>query len=66
MQDLVVMRTYLLASLLTCPPRVISTTDCKQPVLLFTDGAFEIEDGEGVGSAGLVFHDPTVGRKGSG
>ena len=29
-QDLVVMCTYLLTSLITCPPRVISTTDCKE------------------------------------
>ena len=57
-QDLVVMCTYLLTSLVTCPPRVVSTTDCKQPVLLFTDGAFEVEEDIGVGSAGLVFHDP--------
>ena len=62
-QDLVVMCTYILTSLITCPPRVISTTDCKQPVLLFTDGAFEVEAGVGIGSAGLVFHDPTVGLK---
>ena len=62
-QVLVLMCTYLLTSLVTCPPRVVSTTDCKQPVLLFTDGAFGIEDGTGVGFGGLVFHDPMNGCK---
>lgn len=62
-QDLVVMCTYLVTSLLTCPPRVISTTDSKQPVILFTDGAFEVEDGVGIGSAGLVFFDPLTNVK---
>ena len=62
-QDLIVMCTYLITSLITCPPRVISTTDSKQPALLFTDGAFAVEDGEGIGSSGLVFHDPLSGMK---
>ena len=57
------MCTYLLTSLVTYPPRVVSTTDCKQPVPLFTDGAFGIEDGTGVGFGGLVFHDPMNGCK---
>ena len=62
-QDLIVMCTYLITSLVTCPPRVISTTDSKQPALLFTDGAFEVENGVGLGSSGLVFHDPLCGLK---
>ena len=62
-QDLIVMCTYLITSLVTCPPRVISTTDSKQPALLFTDGAFEVESGVGLGSSGLVFHDPLCGLK---
>ena len=62
-QDLIVMCTYLITSLVTCPPRVISTTDSKQPALLFTDGAFEVESGIGLGSSGLVFHDPLCGLK---
>ena len=31
--------------------------------MLFIDGAFEVEDGVGLGSSGLVFHDPLCGLK---
>ena len=55
--ELVLMSTYLVTALRTCPPRTISTTDCIIPVMVYTDGAYEPELEELKGSAGLVVVD---------
>ena len=41
--ELVLMSTYLVTALRTCPPRTISTTHCIIPVMVYTDGAYEPE-----------------------
>ena len=57
------MSTYLVNALRTCPPRTISTSDCKVPVMIFTDGAYEPERAGLVGSSGMVIFDPATGFK---
>lgn len=61
--ELILMATYLVTALRTCPPRTISTIDCKIPIMIFTDGAHEPDLGEFSGSAGLVIVDYSTGLK---
>ena len=62
-EELILMSTYLVTALRTCPPRTISTSDCKVPVMIFTDGAYEPERAGLVGSSGMVIFDPATGFK---
>ena len=55
--ELVLMSTYLVTALRTCPPRTLSTADCIIPVMVYTDGAYEPEMEGLKGSAGLVVVD---------
>ena len=48
---------WLLDVLRESPPRVVSSTSRRRPVLLFTDGAYE----GGISSAGAVIIDPETG-----
>ena len=59
----ILMATYLVTALRTCPRRTISVSDCKVPVMIFTDGAYEPEQGRFTGSAGLVIVDFATGFK---
>ena len=61
--ELILMATYLVTSLRTCPPRTIVTSDCKVPVMVYTDGAYEPEQQRMAGSAGVVLLDFTSGLK---
>ena len=47
-----------MAALRSCPPRIVSLTDVKTPVMVFTDGAYEPDGDSHLGSAVLVI----VGR----
>ena len=61
--ELILMATYLVTCLRTCPPRTISTSDCNVPVMVYTDGAYEPEQQRRAGSAGVVLADFTSGLK---
>ena len=61
--ELILMATYLVTALRTCPPRTISVSDCRVPVMIYTDGAYEPEQGRFTGSAGLVIVDFATGFK---
>ena len=61
--ELILMATYLVTSLRTCPPRTIATSDCKVPVMVYTDGAYEPERPRMAGSAGVVLVDFMSGLK---
>ena len=59
----ILMATYLVTALRTCPPRTISTSDCKTPVMICTDGAYEPELGIMTRTAGVVVVDFLTGLK---
>ena len=61
--EFILVSTYLVTALRTCPPRTISTADCKTPIMIFTDGAYEPERAGLAGSLGLVIFDPATGFK---
>ena len=48
---------FIAASLMSSPPRVVSVSDEITPVLIFIDGAYELEGDDMQGSAGLVIID---------
>ena len=59
--ELAVVAVYTVAALRSCPPRVISLTDIRTPVMVFTDGAYEPDGESHLGSAGLVLIDRVLG-----
>ena len=56
-QSLGLVMAFIAASLMGSPPRVIKVSDEQVPILLFTDGAYEPNDMDMIGSAGLVLID---------
>ena len=59
--ELAAVAVYTVAALRACPPRVISLTDIRTPVMVFTDGAYEPDGESHLGSAGLVLIDRVLG-----
>ena len=59
--ELILMATYLVTALRTCPPRTIAVADCKVPLMVYTDGAYEPGQGHLADSAGLVIADFLTG-----
>ena len=60
-EELALVAVYTVAALRSCPPRVVSLTDVKTPVMVFTDGAYEPDGDSHLGSAGLVLIDRVSG-----
>ena len=60
-EELAVVAVYTVAALRSCPPRVISLTDIRTPVMMFTDGAYEPDGDSHLGSSGLVLIDRVSG-----
>ena len=60
-EELALVAVYTVAALRSCPPRIVSLTDVKTPVMLFSDGAYEPDGDSHLGSAGLVLIDRVSG-----
>ena len=56
-EELALVAVYTVAALRSCPPRIVSLTDVKTPVMVFTNGACEPDGDSHLGLAGLVLID---------